>query len=126
MKSIYIEYEKSFSRPNIIILSCFNNKYSITYIIANEIVDVVEIKKEIFDEIYSKILNLNFKEIVIANKNYCGLDGSRLKLTIGGDEDTLTINIWSINHNTKERNLEDLYNIITKITSILGLKDFFN
>ena len=122
---IYIEYrpewvyskypfEVLITEPEIELIERIENKESI-----------IQITEEKFKEIYDKFLNLNFKEMLILNPHGGGHDGNDLKINIGSQLFNINIEIWTINYETEERGLIELYDLILEIFALCGKENVF-
>jgi hypothetical protein len=75
----------------------------------------IDIDEQYFDMIYTKILELNFKDIITQNKNIIGADGETIRIKIGAPAATLDLTIWSPGLDTQKRKTEDLNAIIQEL-----------
>lgn len=75
----------------------------------------VKINKTIFEEYYTKLNSINYKEIIKANENIIGLDGSTIDITFGNSQNKNCFSFWSIDYNSKKRKLEELTELIQVI-----------
>jgi hypothetical protein len=127
MSRIYIYYSESLTFKGFKIdifpqkdeyLMLVNNK---TEFKINE--NEFKINTNVFNKFYNKLLNLNFKEIISENQDISGYDGSTLTIRIGNFQNNLTIDLWSIGYNTKNRKLEELHNILKEIIDLANLNN---
>jgi hypothetical protein len=78
------------------------------------------IKNESYDKIYNKFTNLNFKEIIDINDEYCGFSGSKLEIS----SSAISLKVWNLNYKTKERKLEYLHSLALELFSLCDVEPF--
>jgi hypothetical protein len=79
------------------------------------------ITKEIFESLYSQLLQLNIKEIIDINDTLRGLDGTDCKLRFGDLQNTVSLDVWSPDYDTKKRKLVLFLQVYLKIIEFSGL-----
>jgi hypothetical protein len=85
---------------------------------------IINIDKEYFDKIYSDIINIDFKEILLNNESIVGLDGRNIKIIVGTSQNNLILNLWSPGYKSEERKTEVLYSIIQELFFRAGLGEW--
>jgi hypothetical protein len=86
--------------------------------------NVIMISNEYFDNIYEKLLNLNFSEILLNSENIIGSDGTIINIIFGSRQNNITLNIWSPDYKENERSTKLLNEIIMEIFNKSGLKEW--
>jgi hypothetical protein len=84
------------------------------------------IDKNYFESIYNKISKIDYKDILIKNVDFDGLDGYSVDLKFGGFMNNLTVSLWSPSYNESERGLKELNDIIKELFIMAGLIEFYN
>jgi hypothetical protein len=84
---------------------------------ANESFKKIPIDYDMFDRIFSKLISLNFNELLIKGEAE-GLDGSNLEIRIYYSSGSISLKIWCYDYNYKNRGLEDIYNIYNELKLI--------
>jgi len=84
---------------------------------------VLDITYEEFDEIFNKVLCLNFNEM-LTKSALIGLDGTLFKLTIGYAFNYLTFRVYMHDHDIINRGLENLNTIFNNLLKKLEINKF--
>jgi hypothetical protein len=77
--------------------------------------------KELFENLYLQLLQLNVDEIIANNATVRGLDGTDCKLRFGDLQNIDSIDIWSPDYDTKKRRLVLFLQVYSKIIEVSGL-----
>jgi hypothetical protein len=77
-------------------------------------IQILPIEYNILDEIFSKLLTLNFNDLLIKG-SADGLDGSTLDISIYYGGSSISLSVWCYDHNYKKRGLEEIYKIFTEL-----------
>jgi hypothetical protein len=88
---------------------------------------VMKIEQKYLDDIYNRLLNLNYKKIVdLEDKlDSIGLDGTRIQITVGSNLINIGIDVFSPDYDTEERKLSELNQIIKDIFTKAGIIEWY-
>jgi hypothetical protein len=88
---------------------------------------LIDINKEYFDTIYTNLMHLNYNSIIENNmyNNFTGVDGSNIIIKIGNSNNSIILNLWSIDYDSKNRKTEELNLIIKELFNYIGLEEWY-
>lgn len=89
-----------------------------------EIEKVILIDKEYFDSIYTRLLNLNFKELVMNSENILGADGRQISIKVGTLMSNVVLDIWTPKYDIEGRKTGNLYAILQEVFTKVGLEEW--
>lgn len=77
-----------------------------------------------FNDLYQKLLNLNFKEIIKNNDYVIGGDGVKIQIVIGNYLNNVSLNIWSPDFDSEKRKTSSINEILIDIFKLVGLSEW--
>jgi hypothetical protein len=83
----------------------------------NESFKKIPIDYNMFDNIFSKLISLNFNELLIKSAAK-GFDGSNLEIKIYYGGSSISLKVWCYDYNYKNRGIEDIYIIFNELKLI--------
>jgi hypothetical protein len=86
---------------------------------------IIPIDEEYYNQIYEKIVNINFREIILANQSVFGADGEYVKIEIGTTSSNLILGIWSPSLNMLNRKTEGINAILQDLFAKAGLEEWY-
>ena len=86
---------------------------------------IIQIDEEYFEMIYKRILDLDFREIILKNEHITGTDGVDVEISIGNFQNNIILQVWSPGYKPDERNLEELLSILKDIFVKIGLEQYY-
>jgi hypothetical protein len=85
----------------------------------------VKIERDYFDKTYDRLKKLNYKEIIENNDDSIGLDGTSVEIKLGSSLADVSIDVWSPDHDTEERKLSELNQVIKDIFIKAGIIEWY-
>jgi hypothetical protein len=86
--------------------------------------NVIIITKEYFDNIYERLLSLDFREILLNNEDVIGSDGAIIKIRLGNSQNNIVLNLWSPDYKAFERGTQFANEIVIELFNKAGLKEW--
>ena len=80
----------------------------------------IEIDYEFFDNLYSKLINININEIFF-DYGLVGFDGTNLNIYITNGLNDLNLSIWCHNHDIEKRKLTEINIIFNELLDKLNI-----
>jgi hypothetical protein len=84
----------------------------------------ISIDKKYFDDMFDRILSINFTEIVMNSENIVGTDGNTISLIFGTYQNNIKISLWSPTYKEEERRTGVLNDIIHDLFLKTGLEEW--
>jgi hypothetical protein len=83
------------------------------------------ILKEFFEDLYSRFLRIDFREIILQNTNIFGLDGFSIEVSIGTAIHDIVLHLWSPKFNPIQRGTQEINGLLMEVFDLVNLLDYY-
>ena len=112
-RKITITYKHTMAVIDNTVIIKMGNMLDKIYIKGNEEEKYIDIDKDYFNNIYGKLLKINYAEII--DKGISGLDGYSIEMKIENGFDFIIVHLWTPSYDKEKRKTTDIMEILYEI-----------